>query len=158
DVPGAAGARVAGGDVGAESVPVDQLPVQVPEGRTPELAGGVHLVVVVVIPEGVRVDCHVVAVGIAPDARAIGRLPQRVVGDWPGLVVGVGGALSEHQGPPVAPPLAHASALLGVQGIRVGGSAGQAVGDPVPVLVDNNVIVEVAVAVGEGVDEEIHLH
>ena len=66
-----------------------------------------------------------------------------------GPVLRVGRLLREHQRPPVAPSLAHAAALHGVERVGVGRPAGQAVGHAVAVFVDDDPVVEIAVAVAE---------
>ena len=70
----------------------------------------------------------------------------------------VGRALRQHEAPPIAPSFAHAAALLGIQCVGVGRAAGEAIGNAVAKLVDDDAVVEVAVAARVRERELVHLH
>ena len=148
-------------EVRIEAVLVDQEPGHVPEGRGPDLTGVVHLVVgepAVEPAEGQGVDRHIVAVRIPADAPAGGRLAEDVSAGRRGGVLGIGRLHVEHHAEPVAPALAHATALQGEQGAGVARAAGQAVRDAVAEFVDHDLAVQRAVAARRGEVEQVHLH
>ena len=91
---------------------VDQQPIQIPQGRGPNLARIVHLITAVKVVVGQRVDRHVKTVGMTPDSgTGLCVLTEDIRSDRIRVVLLVCRYLREHQAPPVAPALAHAAAL-----------------------------------------------
>src|SRR5690606_22623169 len=106
------------------------------------------------------VDGEVGGVGGRADARAAGVLAEEPVADAAGVRAGVAGLHREHEAEVVAPALAH---LLGVrEAAHAAGPADEAVRDAVAVLVQDDAVVEAAVALDRvrvaGRARDVHLH
>lgn len=71
---------------------------------------------------------------------------------------GVGGLETDGRGEEVTPALTHTTGLDGVQAVGVGGTTGQASGQTVGVLVDDDAGLEAAVAAGSRLGPEVHAH
>ena len=143
---------VAGVEIRVISVFLDEQPVQIPERRTPDFSATMHFGVsrTVVILVGERIDAHVEAVGIPPNAAAGVGLADDVGADAISGVHSISGLLGEHRGPPVAPAFAHGAGLKRGERAGVGRTTGQAVGHPVAIFVHHNRGIKIAVAIGRG--------
>ena len=134
---------------------VDEVPHDLVQHRRPDGADGVHLVERVGGRVGVGVARQ--AGGVRVRAQALGVVEDpgadAVVG-----VAGVGGLGADGRRHEVAPALAHAAGFEDVEAGRVGGAAGQPVGQAVRVFVDDDAGLEGAVAHGVGVVPDVHPH
>ena len=92
-----------------------------------------------------RIDGHVEAVWEVANAGTVNGFTQYVGPECVTFCGQVRIALSQHQRPEIAPALAHAAALQGIERIRVGSTAGQAIGDAMTEFVDNDLVVEITV-------------
>ena len=158
-VPGAVHVRV-------EPVLVDQVPVQVPQRGGPAVAepvrererGPVQPPVRLDAVVGERLDRHVARVGARADAGAVAVVLEEHVRAHAARLVRVVQCRVERERDRevVAPSLARLLvAGEAVHGLR---TAREAVGDAVPVLVDDDPAVEVAVAYRRLAGPEVHLH
>ena len=94
------------------------------------------------------INAHVVRITLCTNPGPGRRLIERVRTDSAGIIGCISRDLCQHQTMPVGPAFAHATALLGIQSSGVRWSTGQAVGDTMAVLVGNDPIVEIPVAIG----------
>jgi hypothetical protein len=95
-------------------------------------------------------DVRASGVGVGPDTsgRVGNVVAEHIVGDS-------GGLLLSPLGHSIRPALTHTTGLGGLQA-AAGSTASHAVSDTVGHLVDDNVVLERAVAVGRGVSPDIH--
>lgn len=114
------------------AVLVDEVPEHLVQHRGPDGADGVHGGHAVGVGVDVRVDRGARRVGVRTDAVCVVGDPaaHRVA-----LAARVGGLQADGGGHEVTPALAHAAGLERVEAVGVGGSAGEAVGDWVGMLV-----------------------
>src|SRR6185369_8541774 len=97
-----------------------------------------------------RLIANIEVISVLADSHAGGGLSQDIRADASCIGRIHGAGLPKHQRPPVAPALSHASALKCAKSVGIGRAARQSITDAMPILMNDDSGIEVAISLGRG--------